>query len=114
MDEVKKESSPLSISHVVDLLTHYSIISEIKTYSGEHVYFMPCLLLPDPDVGKEKKQAFRDMDPVPLLIMFSTQYIPLGLFSALIVYLSKVDSWVVYPRTSVGIETRCTLKSAEA
>ena len=97
MEEVKKESSPFSMSHVIDLLTHFNIISEIKKVDGSHVYFMPCLLLPDPDVGKEKKQTLRDMDPAPLLILFSTGYIPLGLFSALVVYLSNLHSWVVDP-----------------
>ena len=97
MEEVKKESSPLSMSRVVDLLTYYNIISKIKKVDGSHVYFMPCLLLPDPEVGKEKKQALHDMDPAPLLIFFSTGYIPLGLFSALVVYLSNLNSWVIDP-----------------
>ena len=96
-EEKKKESSPISMSHIVDLLTYHNIISEIKKFDGSHVYFMPCLLLPDPLVGKDRKQALLDLDPAPLLILFSTGYIPLGLFSSLVVYLSKLDSWVIDP-----------------
>ena len=95
--ERKKESSPISMNHIVDLLTYYNIISNIKKFDGSHVYFMPCLLLPDPFVGKEGKPALLDPNPAPLLILFSTGYVPLVLFSSLVVYLSKLDSWVIDP-----------------
>ena len=97
-EEKKKESSSFSMSHVVDLLIHFNIICKIMKFDGSQVFFMPCLLLPDPLVGREEKQALRVIDPAPLLVLFSTGYIPLGLFSALIVYLSKLGSWVVDPR----------------
>ena len=95
--EKKKEDSPFGMRHVVELLIHYNIISQIQKFDGSLAYFMPCLLLPDPSVGREKKQILQSINPAPLLILFSPGYVPLGLFSALIVRLSKVGSWIVDP-----------------
>ena len=95
--EKKEEDSLFGMSQVVELLIHFNIISQIKKFDGSLVYFMPCLLRPDPSVGREEKQVLRGIDPAPLLILFSTGYVPLGLFSALIVHLSKRDSWMVDP-----------------
>ena len=97
-EEKREEKSVFTMGHVIDLLMHYDIISKMNKPDGSHSYFMPCLLLPDPNAGKEDKQALRKVNPAPLLILFNTEYVPLGLFSALVVHLSSLDSWDVDPQ----------------
>ena len=96
-EEKNKEDSPFAISHVVELLIHFNIISQIKKFDGSLAYFMPCLLLPDLSVGRGRKQFLCNILPAPLLILFSTGYVPLGFFSTLIVQLFMVGFWVVDP-----------------
>ena len=80
-------SSLLTNEHIIELLKHFKILTEIDGLS----YFMPCLLHPNNslDLSCEALQA---VCPPPLLVCFNGNYIPLGVFSALVVKLSQ-SSW---------------------
>ena len=80
-------SSLLRNKHIIELLKHFEILTEIDGL----IYFMPCLLHPNNslDLSCEALQA---VCPPPLLVCFNGNYIPLGVFSALVVKLSK-RSW---------------------
>ena len=82
--------SLLTNEHIIELLKHFGILTELPSDDGI-VYFMPCLLQPDysPELSCEALQA---LCPPPLLVRFDGNYIPVGLFSALVVKLSQ-RSW---------------------
>ena len=52
---------------------------------------MPCLLQPD-NLSDFSREALQTLCPPPLLVRFDGNYIPLGMFSALVVKLSQ-SSW---------------------
>ena len=82
--------SLLTNEHVIELLKHFKILT--KLHSDEKmVYFMPCLLQPD-NLLELHCEALRDLCPPPLLVCFDGNYIPIGVFSALVVKLSQ-SSW---------------------
>ena len=83
------EGCPLSIQHVIDLLVHFKLL---YVPSNSSSYFMPCLLLPDPDVVKSlvSTEAVLDISPPPMLILFDEGFVPIGLFSGLTNVLSKI------------------------
>ena len=82
--------SPLKNQHIIDLLKHFKILTEL--YSGDATaFFMPCLLQPDNSclLSCERLQSLQ----IPsLLVRFDGNYIPIGVFSALVVKLSQ-SSW---------------------
>ena len=80
-------NSPLTNEHIFELLKHFKILTEL--HSGDDAaYFMPCLLQPDTslELSCELLQTFC---LPPLLVRFDGNYIPIGVFSALIVKLSQ-------------------------
>ena len=79
------KDSPLKAEHLINLLKHYNIITEMSP----HNYFMPCLLRPDSNLVAS--QQISDIEP--LLIQFKDAYIPVGVFSALVVRLSQLEEW---------------------
>ena len=80
-------SSPLTNELIVDLLKHFKILTEI--ISDDRIYyFMPCLLHPNNSLELSFK-ALQASCPPPLLVRFDGNYIPIGLFSALVVKLSQ-------------------------
>ena len=82
--------SPLKNQHIIDLLKHFKILTEL--YSGDAtVFFMPCLLQPD-DSCLLSCELLQSLCIPPLLIRFDGNYIPIGVFSALVVKLSQ-SSW---------------------
>ena len=83
-------SSLLTNEHIIELLKHFKILTEIVS-DDSITYFMPCLLQPDNSLqlSYEALQAFY---PPPLLVRFDGNYIPIGVFSALVVKLSQC-SW---------------------
>ena len=83
-------SSLLTNGHIIELLKHFKILAELHSLE-KIVYFMPSLLQPDnsPELSCEALQA---LYPPPLLVCFDGNYIPVGMFSALVVKLSK-SSW---------------------
>ena len=83
-------SSLLTNECIIELLKHFKILTEIV--SDESVtYFMPCLLHPDNSL-KLSCESLQALCPPPLLVCFDGNYIPIGMFSALIVKLSQ-SSW---------------------
>ena len=83
-------SSLLTNEHIVELLKHLKILTEFHS-DEKIVYFMPCILQPDnsPDLYCK---ALQTLCPPPLLVRFDGNYIPIGIFSALVVKLSQ-SSW---------------------
>ena len=83
-------NSLLTNEHIIELLKHFKILTELPSDDGI-VYFMPCLLQPDysPELSCE---ALQTLCPPPLLVRFHGNYIPVGMFSALVVKLSQ-SSW---------------------
>ena len=82
------EGCPLSIQHVIDLLVHFKLLYVLSNSSS---YFMPCLLLPDPDVVKSLVSIeVLDISPPPMLILFEEGFVPIGFFSGLTNVLSKI------------------------
>ena len=79
--------SLLTNEHIISLLKHFKILTELR----EGVYLMPCLLRLDHSF-ELSHQLFQDLYPPPLLIRFEGNYIPVGVFSALVVKLSQ-SSW---------------------
>ena len=83
-------NSLLRIEHIIDLLKHFKILTELSSDDGI-TYFMPCLLQPNNSVDLSK-EALQALYPPPLLVCFDGNYIPLGILSALVVKLSQI-SW---------------------
>ena len=82
-------SSLLTTKHVVDLLKHFKILTEIVS-DDKITYFMPCLL--HYDSLELSCKSLKTFCPPPLLVRFDGNYIPIGVFSALVVKLSQ-SSW---------------------
>ena len=83
-------SSLLTNECIIELLKHFKILTEVV--SDESItYFMPCLLHPDNSL-KLSCESLQALCPPPLLVCFNGNYIPIGIFSALIVKLSQ-SSW---------------------
>ena len=82
------QGCPLSIQHVIDLLVHFKLL---YVPSNSSSYFMPCLLLPDPDVVKSLVSIeVLDISPPPMLILFEEGFVPIGFFSGLTNVLSEI------------------------
>ena len=90
---IKQLDSSIPALAIIDLLKYHSIISEIQTHDNSLVYFMPCLLRPDAGIREETSEQIHKLDPAPLVINFSLGCIPVGVFPALIVHLSK--KWIL-------------------
>ena len=86
----QSSSSPLTNEHVIELLKHYKILTELCS-GGEMFCFMPCLLQPNNSL-QLSCEALKALCIPPLLVRFDGSYIPVGVFSALVVKLSQ-SSW---------------------
>ena len=79
-------NSPLKVSHVIELLTHYKLMKQVE----QDTYFMPCLLRPEETLESSiSGDRVSFLDCPPLLIMFKGGYIPVGVFSAIVIELSS-------------------------
>ena len=87
---VQPSSSLLTTEHILNLLKHFKILTELPSDDGV-IYFMPCLLKPDNSL-QLSCAALQTLCPPPLLVRFDGNYIPVGVFSALVVKLSQ-GSW---------------------
>ena len=90
---IKQLHSSIPTPAIIDLLKYHSIISEIQAHDNSLVYFMPCLLRPDSGIREETSEQVHKLDPAPLVIQFSLGCVPVGVFPALIVHLSK--KWIL-------------------
>ena len=71
-------SSLLMNEHILELLKHFNILTELP----DGMCFMPWLLQPDHSL-----EVLQSLCAPPLLIQFDGNYIPMGVFSALLVKL---------------------------
>jgi len=79
--------SLLTNEHILELLKHFKILIELP----DGACFMPCLLQPDRSL-ELSWDVLQSLCAPPLLIQFDGNYIPNGVFSALVVKLS-LSSW---------------------
>ena len=61
-------SSLITNEHVLELLKHFRILTELSSADGT-AYFMPCLLQPNNSLDLSKK-ALQALCPPPLLVRF--------------------------------------------
>ena len=80
-------SSLLTNDHIVKLLKYFKILTELP----DGIFFMPCLLQPNHSLKLTTEQLL-DLFAPPLLVCFDGNYIPVGVFSALVVKLTQ-SSW---------------------
>ena len=80
---------PLNNQHLIDLLTHFKLITHLGDDAKPSV-FMPCLLKPDNTVlSLHTSKNVANIFPPPLLVLFKGAFIPVGVFSGVMVELSK-------------------------
>ena len=85
--DTQSSSSLLTNDHVLKLLKHFKILTELR----EGIFFMPCLLQPQHSL-ELSHELLQSLCVPPLLVRFDGNYIPIGVFSALVVKLSQ-SSW---------------------
>ena len=85
--DAQPTSSLLTNDHVVQLLKHFKILTELR----DGIFFMPCLLKPEHSL-ELSREPLQSLCVPPLLVRFDGNYIPVGVFSALVVKLSQT-SW---------------------
>ena len=79
-------NSPLKVSQLIKLLTHYKLMKQVE----QDTYFMPCLLQPEETLESSVSgDEVSRLDCPPLLIIFKGGYIPVGVFSAIVIELSS-------------------------
>ena len=111
-----KAGGTLPAHHIIELLKYHHIITEIQStdHSEGMVLFMPCLLHYCDE--QEALKKLHELNPAPLFIHFSREYIPNGFFTGYIVGLA--EEWMLEPkryknRISFVIDkalvARCTL-----
>ena len=87
------QQSLLTPYHVICLLKHFKLLQKMERKGGEEVFFMPCLLKVNQEIIGSSYQAVSNT-PIPsLLVHFKGGYIPVGMFSALIVTLTTSHGW---------------------
>jgi len=92
-------ADPIPTSEIIALLNNrYILYESVLTARRTRSYFMPCLLQPDPSVIEEASDSITlsSLSPAPLLLIpYSTGFVPLGLFPALVVKMSH--TWSLKP-----------------
>ena len=86
----QSSNSLLKNEYIIELLMHFKILTELPSDDGI-IYFMPCLLHPNNSLELSCKEL-QTLYPPPLLVRFKGNYIPMGVFSALVVKLLE-SSW---------------------
>ena len=92
----------LTMEMIVALFEHHNILAQIpesKDGQTQQVYFMPCVLK---SASTSELQNVRSSDEVaPLIFRYKCGYLPLGVFSSLIIGLvsSKCDNWTLVEGT---------------
>ena len=82
-------SLPLSKQHIINLLTHFDVFLEMLPIGSS--YFLSSLMFPDTSIMLATKEDVEGQ--CPLLIQFDGSYVPIGVFSNLIVELSQ--KWIL-------------------
>lgn len=79
----------IPVCKFIKLLEQMHILSPITDPCGDiKEYFLPSILPPF-----EVETLQREGNPAPLLVTFDCAYCPLGLFSAIVVYMSSLQRW---------------------
>ena len=88
-----KLDNGIPTDEILELLEHRHILyTYTNSETKEVIHFMPCLLKPDPSVNKESSnhEFLSNLTYSPLLLIpLSCDFVPLGLFQALVVKCSK-------------------------
>ena len=89
--EVLSKQKFLEPGEIIDLLSDFMIIGEIHSASKKHhyqgkEYFVPCMLS---NTENRSKETIAVNSPVPLHLVFSTNYLPPGFFTRFSAILSK-------------------------
>ena len=95
VEDQLQTSNAITASAIIDLMEYHNIISEVQAHDNSLVYFMPCLLRPDTNIIEETSEQVLQVDPAPLVIRFPLGCIPVGLFPALIIHLSRSKEWIL-------------------
>ena len=91
--QILDSQSLLKTHHVICLLKHFKLLEKMER-EGEVVYFMPCLLNVNHAILSTSYEAVSSSSQIPsLLIRFKGGYIPVGMFSALVVTLTTSHGW---------------------
>ena len=88
IDDMKSREEPgdkVTISCLLELLKYYKFLSETEDTDGTMVYFMPCLLQPDPLLGNKCSEE----QIASLLFCFKCEHSPHLLFTALMAQLAR-------------------------
>ena len=98
---VRQPEDRIPTSEIVELLaSRYILYENIKSATGEITYFLPCFLLPDHEVAKEASDPdlLSALFYSPILFLPSSKFVPLSLFPATVVNLSRKTSWTLDQR----------------
>jgi len=107
----KDECSELfTSSKLVQLLEHLNIIAPLENHKGELEYFMPCTLR---QVDPQQPHVHSSSSLASLVFKFNCGYCPMGLFSALAVYLTQNKMNSLYDwelRQNLVFKNHCEFK----
>ena len=89
----QRGQSLLKTHHVICLLKHFKLLEKMER-EGEVVYLMPSLLHVNHAILNTSYEAVSSSSQIPsLLIRFKGGFIPVGMFSALVVTLTTSHGW---------------------
>ncbi len=92
-ESLREDCREISSKKLITLFKHLHILSPITNEKKEVVeYFVPCVLRPEK--LQQCTENISDNHPESLLVVFSTVFIPAGVFHALVNYISsKSENW---------------------
>ena len=92
----KADDKIIPTNEIVELLaSRYILYENAKSANDETVYFLPSLLYPDHNVAKDSNDptVLSRLFYSPILFCPSTDFLPLGIFPAIVVKLSQNTIW---------------------
>ena len=90
------DDEKIPTSEIIELLaSRYILYEDARSANEETTYFLPSLLFPDHSVAKESSDPtiLSRLFYSPILFCPSTDFLPLGLFPAIVVKLSQNTIW---------------------
>ncbi len=113
----KQSNNTIPFHTLVELLQHLNILTVTEAFSEEFgqnegdIYFMPSLLQV---VGADELDIqSKDSDPAHLLVLFKSGYVPVGVFSLMIVNLEsqRLKGWTLdkssMKKNKLGFKMKC-------
>ncbi len=112
----KQSNNTIPFHRLVELLQHLNILTVTEAFSEEYrnegdIYFMPSLL--QVAGADELDIQSKDSDPAHLLVLFKSGYVPVGVFSLMIVNLEsqKLKGWTLdkssMKKNKLGFKMKC-------